>query len=259
MSAAGPRPLVGLTCCRNDIKQSIYHVVGEKYITAVLGGADALPLLIPALGADLPIDDLLDRLDGLLLTGSPSNVEPHHYDGPPPPANNPTDPARDATTLPMIQRAIARGLPILAICRGMQELNVALKGTLYQEVHKIAGRNDHRSNPADPLTTQYAPVHSIALSEGGWLQDLTGSGEILVNSLHGQGIDRLAPGLSAEATAPDGQIEAVRLNGAEFVIGVQWHPEYKYADSSVSKQIFTAFGEACRAYAARRAGLGRAA
>jgi putative glutamine amidotransferase len=259
MSAAGMRPLIGLTCCRNDIKQSIYHVVGEKYITAVLGGADALPLLIPAFGADLPIDDLLDRLDGLLLTGSPSNVEPQHYDGPPPPENNPIDPARDATTLPMIRRAIGRGLPILAICRGMQELNVALKGTLHQEVHNVAGRSDHRSNPADPLTTQYAPVHAIALSEGGWLQDLTGCGEILVNSLHGQGIDRLAPGLSAEATAPDGQIEAVRLNGAEFVIGVQWHPEYKYADSPVSKQIFAAFGEACRAYAARRAGLGRAA
>jgi putative glutamine amidotransferase len=259
MSVAGLRPLVGLTCCRSELKQSPYHIVGEKYITAVLDGAEALPLLIPALGTDLPIDDLLDRLDGLLLTGSPSNVEPHHYDGPPQPENNPTDPARDATTLPLIRRAIARGLPVLGICRGMQELNVALYGTLHQEVHKVAGRHDHRSNPADSLPAQYGPAHSIALSEGGWLQDLTGCGEVLVNSLHGQGIDRVAPGLAVEATAPDGQVEAVRLGGAEFVIGVQWHPEYRFAESPVSQKIFAAFGAACRSYAARRAGLGRAA
>ena len=250
MSVAVPRPLIGLTCCRSTLKQSPFHITGEKYITAVLDGAQALPLLIPALGDALPIDDLLDRLDGLLLTGSPSNVEPHHYDGPPPPEGNPTDPARDATTLPLIRRAIARGLPVLGICRGMQELNVALDGSLLQEVHKAAGRQDHRSNPADPLERQYGPVHPIALSAGGWLHDLAGSGEVLVNSLHGQGIDRVAP---------DGQVEAVRLKGADFCIGVQWHPEYRFADNPVSQRLFAAFGAACRAFAARRAGLGAAA
>lgn len=259
MAVAEPMPLVGLTCCRKDIKQSPFHIVGEKYITAVLGGAGALPLLIPALGPDLPIDALLDRIDGLLVTGSPSNVEPHHYDGPPPPEGSPSDPARDATTLPLIRRAIARGVPMLAICRGMQELNVALGGSLHQEVHKVAGRQDHRSNPGDPLETQYRPVHPIVLREGGWLRGLAGCGEVRVNSLHGQGLDRVAESLVIDALAPDGQVEAVRLEGVEFCVGVQWHPEYHFAESPVSTRIFAAFGIACRSYAARRAGLVRAA
>jgi putative glutamine amidotransferase len=252
MSAAVSIPLVGLPCCRNELTQMPFHIVGDKYVAAVLHGADALPLLIPALGEDLPVDALLDRLDGLLLTGSPSNIEPHHYDGPPPPAGNPTDPRRDATTLPLIRRAVARGLPVLGICRGLQELNVALGGSLLQEVHKTEGRRDHRADPSGTLDRRYGPAHSVALSPGGWLQGLAGCDEIVANSLHGQGIDRLAPGLDIEATAPDGQIEAVRLRNAAFVVGIQWHPEYCFADNPLSKKMFAAFGTACRRYAAQR-------
>ena len=251
MPVTAPYPLIGLSCCRSTLRESPFHIVEEKYIAAVLVGAGGLPVLIPALGDALSIDGLLDRLDGLLLTGSPSNVEPHHYDGPPPPEDNQTDPARDATTLPLIRRAIARGMPLLAICRGIQELNVALGGTLLQEVHKRAGRQDHRSNLADPFDHRYGPAHPVALSDGGWLRRLAGCGEVLVNSLHGQGIDRLAPGLTVEAMARDGQIEAVRLESAKFCIGVQWHPEYRFADSPVSGKLFAEFGAACRFYAAR--------
>jgi putative glutamine amidotransferase len=252
MSVAVPPPLVGLTCCRSPMNDSPYHIVGEKYIAAVLGGAEALPLLIPALGDQLPIEALLDRLDGLLLTGSPSNVEPHHYDGPPPPPANPTDPARDATTLPLIRSAVARGVPVLAICRGIQELNVALGGTLLQEVHRLAGRRDHRARPTDPLDQRYGPAHPVTLTRGGWLHELAGSGELIVNSLHGQGIDRVAPGLAIEAVAGDGQIEAVRLQNARFCIGVQWHPEYRFADSPVALRLFASFGAACRAFSVGR-------
>ena len=252
MSAAGPRPLVGLTCCRNEIKQSIYHVVGEKYITAVLGGADALPLLIPALGADLPIDDLLDRLDGLLLTGSPSNVEPYHYKGAPSREGTLHDPDRDATTLPLIREAVRRNLPVLAICRGIQELNVALGGTLHQRIGERPGGEVHRRGRdikrimEMTMDERYGPCHPVQLTPGGFFATLAGTTEIMVNSLHGQGIDRPAPGLRVDAVAPDGLIEAVSMPGARFVVGVQWHPEYKPLDNPVSRALFAGFGAACR-------------
>jgi putative glutamine amidotransferase len=256
MSAAPSLPLVGLPCCRSEFKRMPFHIVGDKYVAAVLAGAEALPLLIPALGEALPVEALLDRLDGLLLTGSPSNIEPHHYDGPAPPDGNPTDPGRDATTLPLIRRAVARGLPVLGICRGLQELNVALGGTLLQEVHKAAGRRDHRADPTETLERQYGPAHEVTLVPGGWLHGLAGCDTITVNSLHGQGIERPAPGLSVEATAPDGQIEAVRASAAGFVVGLQWHPEYRFAENALSRKLFAAFGAACRRYAGER---GRAA
>jgi putative glutamine amidotransferase len=252
MQARSPLPLVGVSCCLRSLKGSPFHVVGEKYITAVLDCAQALPLLIPALGERLPLDALIGRLDGLLLTGSPSNIEPAHYDGPPPPENNWIDPARDATTLPLIRHALAQGLPILGICRGMQELNVALGGSLFQEVHKVPGRFDHRDDPVAPEDRQYAPAHAVALAEGGLLKSLAEGGQIRVNSLHGQGIERLASGLAVEAEAPDGQIEAVRLSGAAFCVGVQWHPEYHAVDDALSTRLFAAFGAACRKFSENR-------
>jgi putative glutamine amidotransferase len=221
---------------------------------AVLDGAGGMPVLVPALGPRLEVAAVMERLDGLVLTGARSNIEPHHYQGPPPPEGSPKDPARDATTLPLIREAVTRGVPLLAICRGIQELNVALGGTLHQEVHAVAGRLDHRSDKTVPPAERYRDAHRIALTPGGALQALLDGAEAVdVNSLHGQAIDRLAPGLAVEAIAPDGTIEAVSVPGAPaFAMGVQWHPESGVPHNPVSRALFAAFGAACRARAAAR-------
>lgn len=253
MPTSGP-PLVGITACLKAQADSSFHSVQDKYVDAVVLGAGAVPVLIPAIGDRLVIDLLLDRLDGVLLTGSPSNVDPAHYGGPPPRPGNEADPARDATTLPLIRRAIARAVPLLAICRGIQELNVALGGTLHQHVHELPGRQDHRSDKTKPYAGRYAPVHEIALTAGGRLQEVMGgAATIMVNSLHAQGIDRLAPGLVVEALAGDGTIEAVSLAGAPgWLLGVQWHPEWRVRESPDSMRLFGAFAAACRERAAAR-------
>lgn len=254
-----PMPLIAIPCCRRMSDQHVNHFVGEKYILAGLEAAGCLPVLIPALGDRLDLTELIGRFDGLLLTGSPSNVEPHHYDGPPPPANNLIDPDRDATTLPLIRAAVAAHAPVLGICRGHQELNVALGGSLHQEVQEVAGRMDHRSDKTGTAAHKYRLAHPVTLTPGGLFERLAGTDRIEVNSLHGQGIDRPAPGLAIEAVAPDGQIEAVRLEGPDFVVGVQWHPEWKALENAFSIKLFEAFGAACERRAARRAGIDRAA
>ncbi|MGO8915102.1 MAG: gamma-glutamyl-gamma-aminobutyrate hydrolase family protein [Stellaceae bacterium] len=249
-----PPPLVGLPCCTGRMREHPTHWVGEKYITAVSDAAGALPLLLPALGERLDPQDIIGRLDGLLLTGSRSNVEPHHYDGTPSVEGTPHDAQRDALTLPLIRAAVERGLPVLAICRGIQELNVALGGTLHQRVHEVAGRLDHRA-PEGTAEQRYAhDAHRVSLVPGGLLERLAGTRELTVNSLHAQGIDRLAPALAAEAAAPDGQIEAVRHRTAPFVVGVQWHPEYRVLENAFGRALFAAFGAACRGFARTRRG-----
>ena len=244
------RPLVGLTCCLRKPGEQAFHMVSDKYVEAAVIGAGALPVLLPALGGSML--DVLDRIDGLLLTGSPSNIEPHHYDGPAPPPDNMIDRARDSTSIPLIQAALERGMPVLGICRGMQELNVALGGSLHQEVHNVPGRHDHRSAKDGSLDHKYRKVHHVTLTPDGVLQRLAeGANTLFVNSLHGQGIDRLATDLSIEALAPDGQIEAVALRGVEAVAAVQWHPEWSVADDSFSRAYFQAFGRSCLDYAQR--------
>jgi len=242
-------PIVGIPCCVHVLRDHPFHIVGEKYIRAVSEGAGALPLLIPSLGSDIDMDRMLDRLDGLLITGSPSNVEPHHYGGNPSLAGTAHDPARDATTLPLIRRALERSVPLLALCRGIQELNVVLGGTLYQRVHEVPGRMDHRGGEGRPMDVLYGPAHSVSLMPGGLLAGLAdGRTEVQVNSLHAQGIDRLGESLAVEAVAPDGQIEAVRVtSGAGFAVGVQWHPEWRFSENALSTSLFQAFGNAVRA------------
>ena len=253
-------PMIAIPCCRRVPDQHAFHQVGEKYILGGLEAAGCLPVLIPALGDRFDYAELVQRFDGVLLTGSPSNVEPQHYDGPPPPEDNLTDPERDATTLPLIRAAVAAGLPVLGICRGHQELNVALGGSLHQEVHLVPGRMDHRSDKTGTADHKYRLVHPVTLTPGGLFQRLAGGAETLeVNSLHGQGIDRPAPNLVIEAVAPDGQIEAVRLEGAEFVVGVQWHPEWRALENAFSVKLFEAFGAACAGHARARISFGRAA
>jgi putative glutamine amidotransferase len=242
-------PLIGVPACVVQRDGFGYHQVGDKYVDGVIDGAGGLPLVIPALGPRLDCDALLDEVDGLLITGSPSNVEPHHYGGPVAPADSPRDSARDATTLPLIRRALARAVPLFAICRGLQELNVALGGTLHQEVHRLPGRADHRSDKSVPPAERYAPVHPVRVVAGGMLQRvLDGAATIRVNSLHGQGIDRLADALAVEALAPDGTIEAVSVRDAPgFALAVQWHPEWRVLENPTSRRLFAAFGAACRA------------
>ena len=224
-----------------------FHVVGEKYARALLGAADALPLLIPALAEELRFDELIERLDGLLFTGSPSNVEPRHYAGPASAPGTLHDPARDATTLPIIRKAVAHGVPVLGICRGFQEVNVAFGGTLHQRVHEIPGHLDHRDDESRPLEEQYGPAHEVTLEPDGILRDLAGAERVQVNSLHWQGIHRLGAGLAVEARAPDGLIEAFRVEGApRFALAVQWHPEWKVMENPFSRALFAAFGAACR-------------
>ena len=243
-------PVVGIPACARLVDGQLRHDTPARYAAAVFGGSGALPIMIPPMGeAQLAV---LDRIDGLLLPGSPSNVHPSHYAGGDSETPNLHDLDRDATTLRLIPEAIARGIPVLAICRGIQELNVALGGTLYQRVHLCAGRMDHRAGTGT-IAEKYAARHLVSVS--GRLAGIVGATTILVNSLHGQAIDRPAPGLVVEAVAPDGTIEAVRLDRAglgvvglvPWVFGVQWHPEWHYADDPASVAIFRAFGEACRA------------
>ncbi len=238
--------IVGIPACSRLKGEHVQHATPARYGEAALGAAGLVPLLIPPIGAAAL--GVLDRLDGLLLSGSPSNVQPARYGGGASETPDCHDPDRDATTLGLIRAAIERGLPVLGICRGIQELNVALGGSLHQRVHALPGRLDHRGGDG-PAASQYAPSHAVALS--GELARLLGSESILVNSVHGQAIDRPGAGLVVEALAPDGTIEAVRLAGARgFVLGVQWHPEWNYAEDPASLALFAAFGAACRAYAA---------
>jgi len=242
------RPLIGIPADRRMLGLHPFHVVGDKYARAVLDAAGGLPMLIPALAEELGTDELLERLDGLLLTGSPSNVEPHHYAGTPSDPGTLHDPARDATTLPIIRKAVAAGVPVLGICRGFQEMNVAFGGTLHQKVHEVEGKHDHREDTQRELDVQYGPAHEVVLEPGGSLQALSGQERIQVNSLHSQGIDRLGPGLAVEARAPDGLIEAFRVEQAQaFALAVQWHPEWKPMGNPFSRALFAAFGAAARA------------
>jgi len=254
------RPLVGISADKTMMGVHPSHTVGEKYIAAVVDGSQALAMLLPALGNRQAAADILAKVDGLLFTGSYSNVEPHRYGGDASVPGTLHDAARDATTLPLLAAAIDAGVPVLAVCRGFQEMNVVFGGTLHQSVHAVAGLNDHRENKEDELDVQYAPSHSIALIEGGLLQRLAaGANEARVNSLHGQGVERLGNGLAAEATAPDGLIEAVSVRNARaFALGVQWHPEWKHASDALSTAIFRAFGDACRDRMRTRAGYGAA-
>jgi putative glutamine amidotransferase len=216
-------------------------------VRAVVEAADGIPLLIPALGDRLRLEELLAHLDGILFTGSPSNVEPHRYNGAQSAAGTLHDGARDATTLPLIPRAVAAGIPVFGICRGFQEVNVAMGGTLTQRLHEVPGYLDHRDDAQQPLAVQYGPAHDVTLEPDGLLFQLAGVAQVRVNSLHAQGIERLAPDLIVEARAPDGVIEAFRVKHAQrFALAVQWHPEWQVMSNSFSHAIFAAFGAASR-------------
>ena len=243
-------PLIGIPADRRLFGKHYFHMVGEKYIEAIAQGANAIPVLVPALGGEIDLPSLLEVCDGLLFTGSASNVEPHHYGGPASAPGTLHDPNRDATTLPLIPRAVAAGLPVLAICRGFQEMNVAYGGTLHQRLHEVAGNLDHRDDESQPLDVQYGPAHEVLLEPGGQLQKIAGAARLTVNSLHWQGVAKLGGGLTVEARAPDGVIEAFSVTGSkDFSMGLQWHPEWKFEKDPFSRALFAAFGTASRQHA----------
>jgi putative glutamine amidotransferase len=261
-SQAAALPLVGVPACVRDMDGQAFHTVGDKYVRALAISAGAAPLMIPSLGEDLvDLRRLLRSLDGLMMTGSPSNVHPTHYGQVETPAAEPFDPVRDATSLALIRLAIEEGVPLLAICRGFQELNVALGGSLHARVHELPGRMDHRRPQHEDLDVQYGPNHPVSLRADGPFGALARAagidGDLMVNSLHWQALDRVAERLVVEAEAEDGTPEAVSVKDARaFALAVQWHPEYKAWENPFSRQLFEAFGAAARVRAAGRTSEG---
>ncbi|MEY4763542.1 MAG: hypothetical protein RI907_215 [Pseudomonadota bacterium] len=260
-------PVVLVPACQRVLGSHPFHVAGKKYVEAVrLAGC--MPLVVPTvLVNDIPA--LLDLADGVLLTGSPSNVHPSHFGEAVHDASLPLDPERDAWTLPLIRLALQRGLPLLAICRGFQEVNVALGGSLHQAVHEQPGHLDHRGDSSLPAEAEYAhDAHPVTLVPGGRLDSalhglaapVVQDGRFMVNSLHGQGVKQLAPGVRIEATAPDGIVEAFtwtppgQAQPQGFNLCLQWHPEWQAASNPVSLQILQAFGAACREWQAGKPG-----
>jgi len=242
------RPLIGISCCVKPFGTfgTPNHAASDTYVRAVRGPVGGAPILLPAAGAD-SVADLVHHLDGLLLTGSRSNVCPVHYDGPAHAEGTPEDHDRDRTNLALIRACLAAGVPILAICRGFQELNVALGGSLDQRVQDLPGRLDHSTPSDQPLSeVRTGKAHAIRVAPGTLLAELwSGEGaldSVAVNSLHNQGLARLAGRLHPEAWAPDGTPEAVSVRGAGFALGVQWHPEYDWRSDPLSRRLFEAFG-----------------
>ena len=245
-------PLVGLPADTYEKHGFLFHSLGDKYVRALTDVSKVASVMIPSLIEEDGINALLDHFDGVLMTGAVSNVHPPHYGEEATQAHEPYDHARDRTTLKLIRACIDRGVPLLCICRGFQELNVVMGGTLETELQDKPGRIDHRGHGDDP-EKRYRLSHKINIEKGGVLSRVLGKSETMINSVHRQGVKTLGTGLQVEATAPDGIIEAVSVKGARaFTLGTQWHPEYKAAENPDSVKIFTAFGDAVRVHAQER-------
>ncbi|GAB4361687.1 MAG: gamma-glutamyl-gamma-aminobutyrate hydrolase family protein [Oricola sp.] len=251
------QPIVAVVADVRDFDRYRWHCTPEFYLEAAMAVAGVLPLIVPAFGERIDFDGLLDRVDGVLLSGSKSNVHPALYGEEPSADHEPYDEARDATALPLIRGALDKGMPLFAICRGLQELNVALGGSIAPEIQRRDGIADHRAPESEVQDERFALTHEVSVRPGGCLAGILAADRVKVNSLHRQAIERLAPGLTVEASADDGTIEAVTVDGAKgFVVGVQWHPEYWARTDKPSGALFRAFGEAVRAHAAGRAAGG---
>ena len=240
------KPLIGISTCFEKQGAHYYHQAGDKYIAAISNVFNGLPLLIPAIGSKIHRQKLLESLDGILFTGSYSNIEPHHYGGPESDDGTKHDPKRDATMLPLIKDAVDFGVPILAICRGFQEMNVALGGTLHQKVHSVPDMMDHREDSTLDLDGQYGFSHKISITPHGVLDQISDDKKPWVNSVHWQGINQLANGLTVEATSQDGLVESFSVTDSpSFALAVQWHPEWQVMKTPFYKSIFEKFGDAC--------------
>ena len=244
-------PVIGISACRSEEGIHPFNRVSEKYILAVLEPIGGIPVIIPAIQDTNPEPDYSHCIDGLLLTGSPSNVRPLEYGGKPSAEGTKHDAARDNTMIPLIRACLQKKIPVLGLCLGIQELNVACGGTLHQRIFDLENRFDHRMRrDVDDHTKRYRPAHNITISDGGLLNKITGEEEVNVNSLHAQGIDKIGNGLVIEAVASDGIIEALSLKSRDqFALGVQWHPEWPRPINSFNEKIFKYFGKACQFYA----------
>ncbi|MGR6433137.1 gamma-glutamyl-gamma-aminobutyrate hydrolase family protein [Rhizobium sp. PAMB 3182] len=254
------KPIVAVPADIRFFTETNWHCAQNQYLQAALDVSGVMSFIIPAFEHGNETDAILDRVDGLLVTGSATNVHPSLYGQDAREEDGPFDPGRDATSLPLIRRALDRGIPMLAICRGIQELNVALGGTLASEIQDQPGVWDHRKPEDVHRDEAFGIRQGVFVKEGSCLARYLGTGEIQVNSLHRQAIARTAPNLQVEAVAEDGTIEAVSvIDARNFAIGVQWHPEYWAKTDTPSRQIFEAFGDAVRAYAGAKAGMAAAA
>lgn len=249
------RPIVAIPADIREFDGTHWHSVQTQYVNAATKVADVMAFLIPALETGNDTDALLDRVDGLLVSGSATNVHPSLYGHEATDKDGPFDPARDATSLPLIRRAIERGIPLLCICRGIQELNVALGGSLAREIQEQPGIWDHRKPEGVAREVMYSIRQPVIIKKNSCIAEFLGAGEVQVNSLHRQAISDLAPRLQVEALAEDGTVEAVSVIDAPgFAIGVQWHPEYWAETDTPSRQLFEAFGKAVRVYQAQKKG-----
>ncbi|UWS05035.1 gamma-glutamyl-gamma-aminobutyrate hydrolase family protein [Phaeobacter inhibens] len=226
------------------------HAGGTMNSEAVAEVAGCMPLLIPSDPRFLSVEELLESFDGFLLTGGRPNVHPNEYGEAETDAHGAFDRARDAIALPLVRACVERGQPFLGICRGFQEVNVAMGGTLYPEIRDLPGRMNHRMPPDGTLEEKFAMRHIVELTEGGVFHRMFGAAEVMTNSLHGQGIKVPGSRIVIDGTAPDGTPEAIYVKDAPgFTLAVQWHPEWDAANDPVSRPLFTAFGDAVRDWA----------
>jgi putative glutamine amidotransferase len=255
------RPIVGIIGNNNLLNDEYpVHTGGLMNSMAVAQVAGCMPLVIPSDPRLVTVEELLDLCDGFLLTGGRPNVHPEEYGEAATEAHGAFDRCRDAITLPLVRACVARGQPFFGICRGFQEVNVALGGTLHPEIRDLPGRMNHRMPPEGTLEEKFALRHAVRFSDEGPFRRLLGAAEVMTNTLHGQGIKTPGARVVIDGWAPDGTPEAIYVEGAPgFTLSVQWHPEYNAATDPVSRPLFQAFGDAARCWAASRtAGLGRA-
>ena len=241
------RPVLGLTACSRAVGDEIGQVLVDRYMEAAVRHADAAALIVPARPDLMRAREVAARLDGLLLTGSPSNVEPARYGRPDVTGEAPFDPGRDAMSLALIAAMIDLGRPVFGICRGFQEMNVAFGGSLARDLSAEDRSLPHHAPPGVPTEAMFGHAHEVTLAPGGILAGALGRDRLRVSSVHYQGVDRLGDGLTVEARAEDGVVEAfsARVNGAQL-LGVQWHPEWQTDRDAASSGFFGLFGRALR-------------
>ena len=247
------RPVIGIISNSYLINDDYpTHAGGTMNSCAIAQVADCLPLLVPSDPSLVSVDELLAVCDGFLLTGGRPNVHPEEYGEVETPAHGDFDRGRDAVVLPLVRACVDRGQPIFGVCRGFQEVNVAMGGTLYPEIRDLPGRDNHRMPPDGTLAEKFALRHVVTLAENGPFHRLLGAREVMTNTLHGQGIKSAGAGVVIDGYAPDGTPEAIYVKDAPgFTLSVQWHPEWNAANDPVSRPLFAAFGDAARAWAAR--------
>lgn len=250
------RPTVGIVG-NNHLINDEYPVqgVGLSNIQAVSEVAGAMPLVVPALPDHVAVTDLIGTVDGIVLTGGRPNVHPRFYGHEPTEAHGAFDEDRDNLVLPLIRACVEAGVPILGICRGFQEFNVAYGGSLHPEIRDIPGRMNHRMDPDGTLEEKFGRMHPVRLTPGGRFARIFGADVVDVNTLHGQGILEPAERLVIEGYAEDGTAEALHVEGARgFAMAVQWHPEWRAGEDPVSRPLFEAFGRALTGAQLQRVG-----